>query len=87
MNMDIEMLPSLTLAKHLRPLMARAYEWATGYWSHINEFVSVEPGVDHRANTLAECARADAAEVVKWTAIAVAEAELSAAMASINKIS
>jgi hypothetical protein len=67
--------------------MARAYEWATGYWSHINEFVSVEPGVDHRANTLAECARADAAEVVKWTAIAVAEAELSAAMASINKIS
>lgn len=50
--------------------MQNALDWAEGRRSHINEFLTVEPGPESRPQTLAALAQADAAEVVKWTAIA-----------------
>lgn len=52
--------------------LENAIEWATGRRSHLNVMMEVEGLVEHRPQTLAACAQADAAEVVKWAALAQA---------------
>jgi hypothetical protein len=52
--------------------MMLALDWAEGRRSHWNEMLTAEASFDHRPQTLAAIAQADAAEVVKWTAIATA---------------
>lgn len=49
-----------------------ALDWAEGRLSHLNEMMGAENGVENRTLTLAHCAQADAAEVVKWSALAQA---------------
>lgn len=54
-----------------------ALEWAEGRRSHLNEFMSAEPahelgGPLNRPQTLALVAQADAAEAMKWAAVAQA---------------
>ena len=50
--------------------LSLALDWAEGRRSHLNEMITAESRFDHRPSTLASCAAADAAEVVKWTALA-----------------
>jgi hypothetical protein len=50
--------------------MQNALDWAEGRKSHWNEFITAEATTESRPQTLAALAQADAAEVVKWTAIA-----------------
>lgn len=58
-----------------------ALDWAEGRKSHWNEMLSAEASFDQRPQTLAAIVQADAAEVVKWTAIA---AVLSSAAGSLG---
>lgn len=57
------------------PAQARelAVKWATGEFSHLNEFMSAETDPANRAQTLVAVAQADAAEVTKWTSLALLE--------------
>lgn len=67
--------------------MQNALDWAEGRKSHCNEFLSVEPGAESRVQTLAALAQADAAEVMKWAAIArvlTEEGQLAQATAALD---
>lgn len=59
-----------------RDAWERAQAWAHGQMSHNNTFLTTEADPAHRPQTLAAVEVADAAEVVKWSALAVAAAEL-----------
>lgn len=52
--------------------LANALDWAEGRRSWWNEMLTAEASLDHRPQTLAAIAQADASEVVKWAALAQA---------------
>lgn len=52
--------------------LARAGDWAEGRLSHTNVLQDAERSPDERVATLAMIAFADAQEVVKWSALAMA---------------
>lgn len=66
--MNTEHTPGMTSADAL----ARAFDWAEGKLSHWNEMLTAEASFDHRPQTLAAIAQADAFEAMKWAAIAQA---------------
>jgi hypothetical protein len=55
--------------------LALALDWAEGRTSNHNIFLGMESDVAQRPWTLAAVAVADAQEVVKWSALAVALAD------------
>lgn len=67
----LERIPADPPLRHEEAL-ARAADWAEGRLSHNNALLTAERSPDDRVATLALIAFADAQEVVKWSALAMA---------------